>query len=142
MSMQAALGLLGMCWRRKDCVTYKQLHDTTRVRAGGNLGQDFAAEVSAENCYRDERFLREKKAETMRGRGDGDKAMAKQENAHECFSTGTTVNLEDFNMHRILEDTFESRFSRSSSSSSSSRGVCIAYIGRRDMVALEELDNV
>ena len=66
-----------------------------------------------------------------------------QRNAHDGFSTGTAVNLENFNMHRVLEDTLENCFSGSSgSSSSSSSSVCIAYIGRSNMVALEELNNI
>ena len=64
-----------------------------------------------------------------------------QKNAHDGFSTGTAVNLENFNMHRVLEDTLENCFSGSSSGSSSS-SVCIAYIGRSNMVALEELNNI
>jgi len=68
-----------------------------------------------------------------------------QRNAHDGFSTGTAVNLENFNMHRDLEDTLENCFSSSSGgggSSSSSSSVCIAYIGRSNMVALEELNNI
>jgi hypothetical protein len=67
--MQAALGLLSSVL---DAATlryaiYKQSHGTTSARAGRHLGQDFAAEVAAEKCYKVGSNLRG-------GRLEGDKS--------------------------------------------------------------------
>jgi hypothetical protein len=75
LSMQAALGLLSSVLdaARLCYAINKQSHGTTSVRAGRNLGQDFAAEVAAENCYKDgsnlrgERLRRRQKQSRCRG---------------------------------------------------------------------------